>query len=132
MKKTNKKLKFTTWYDAEFIVSRDSRDETTLALVYADVNDKRLLNEKSFLKALKQAITEWVKNTPEGKSAWEQSSKDFNVGDLSLEPTHSKSSLWTWLDRAGIQNLRIETISHSNTCEAWSYDTVLADLEDGK
>ena len=33
-------------------------------------------------EAMKNAVTEWIQTTPEGKKAWEESCHDFNYGDL--------------------------------------------------
>lgn len=124
--------KLTTWYGAEFVVKRNSCEETTLAMVYAEVNSKKLLDENHFLDALQKAITNWVRTTDDGKDAWLESCKDFNVGDLSQQRIFEGSSLWDKLLEVGIRNLRIETLCHTSLCQSWTYDTVLADLEDDK
>ena len=67
-------------------------------------------------------ITRWVDTTAEGQKAWELSSQDFNIGDLS-----------EWLDDVdllkcladeGVKNLTIESVDADTD---WNYDTVLVD-----
>jgi hypothetical protein len=36
------------------------------------------------MKLIRQAIKDWLKNTPEGQKAWEDSVHDFNWGDFML------------------------------------------------
>lgn len=74
---------------------------------------------------IKQAVTEWIIRTDEGKALWEHSSKDLNLGDLA---SHVEDPLLvSLLGLAGIRDLSIETVdSNSN---GWEYDNVLADEE---
>ena len=53
---------------------------TTIALVKFTLTKK--MTKDQILKALTTLLTQWVKDTKEGKKAWENTGGDFNVGDL--------------------------------------------------
>ena len=106
-----------------FVVQRESNDERTFAVVTANVR-KELANEATFLAALQKALNKWVETTKEGKTEWESSSEDFNVGDLSNCDTDGE--LGKLLADVGIHNLNIETFCNSERgAGSWTYDTVL-------
>ena len=110
-----------TIHEETFIVFRDSREESTVAVVRAVVETRNLCAEVNFLEALKTAITLWISGTPEGKAAWESSSKDFNVGDLAdVEIV----TLAPYLKTVGILQLDV-TPFVSFAAGPWSYGTVL-------
>lgn len=113
-------------YDVEFHAHRASYDESTYAVVTAQVGDARLRGESAFLDALTKALSRWVRETETGQEAWEESSHDFNVGDLSNY--YSDPSLTPILTDEGIVNLHIEV--HSADASTWTYDTVL--IEEGR
>ena len=71
-------------------------------------------------KTLETAVTQWVKNTPEGKQQYIQSSKDFNIGDLACcqDPR--------MFEKYGITNLKIQTLE-PNSIHA--FDKHLCDAE---
>lgn len=98
-------------------------DQSTVAIVKADVG-VMLINDTAFFAAIVRAVTEWVKYTEEGKEAWERSSNDFNIGDLSGE---LGGSLLNYLSKQGIENLDITTFSTTNGNRVWTYDTLLVD-----
>jgi hypothetical protein len=75
-----------------------------------------------FLPALRRALREWGQ-TPDGQFEWENSGKDFNVGDLSNAPYES-SPLGEILARHNIHGLEIDVYSCDFTLP-WSYDTHL-------
>jgi hypothetical protein len=115
-----------------FVVIRNSNDETTLAVVEAKVV-AGLTEDTAFLAALKKALTKWQQTTDEGKEAWEESSEDFNVGDLSNYELR-KGTLRKLLAERGINKLEIDIKSRSGgmgaSIGAWSYDTVLIEPEE--
>lgn len=127
------KKKLPLFYDAEFVVVRDSTEEATFGVVTAEVGKKKLLVEGYFLEALRKAITRWVRNTEEGAKAWMASSEDFNLGDLSCQDTRfcrltkAGSDLGRELAKVSIFNLRVEVICTEHGCKFWCYDTVLVD-----
>ena len=59
-----------------FHVVRDSFKEYTFAVVSADVKDEKLADEEVFLGKLKEACSQWIRTTPEGKKAWDDSCED--------------------------------------------------------
>jgi hypothetical protein len=62
------------------ILPRVSRDETTFAVVeFAGV--QRLVLKQ----AVQRAVTAWVAQNETGRQAFDNSSQDFNVGDLANE-----------------------------------------------
>jgi hypothetical protein len=116
-------------HKTKFIIMRSG--EATWAEVTAMVNDPLLVEEEPFLEALKRAITNWVKTTPEGKKAWLDSSRDFNVGDLSFN-SHDPQ-LVEYLKAEGIEELAVDPYNKMDLAEDWVYDTVLVNeqhLED--
>lgn len=115
--------------NVEFLISRDSREETTLALVTAKVTSEELMSGPKFLGALKKALTAWVNETEDGAAAWDNSSWDFNLGDLSMEQPFSQV-LKTRLEAHGIYELDIEVMSSNRAEYNWVYDTVLVDEAD--
>lgn len=112
-------------YNAKFIVSRASNDETTLAIVTAKVAGAGLLGERAFLDALVQSVSRWGRTTPAGRDAWKRSSRDFNVGDLSGYLDDRK--LVAILRKNGIRGLKVDIISDDRACWAWTFDSVIMD-----
>lgn len=115
-------------FEMKFTVIRNDPDEITFALVTANVNQIVLGNETDFLNALTRAISDWVKTSDAGKMAWENSSEDFNVGDLSHWT--DELSLKKCLEKEGITELNIDINSKNMASTEWMYDTVLADVDD--
>jgi hypothetical protein len=70
------------------IIPRVSRDETTFAVVeFGGVKREELKN------AIQRAITDWVRNSEDGRRAFAASGEDFNVGDLAEELPGFRGSL---------------------------------------
>lgn len=111
-----------------FVVPRSSMDEMTVAVVTAEVAKAELAQEDGFMHALIKGVTAWVKGSKSGKQEWATSSEDLNVGDLS-HCTKDKD-LIRELKKVGISNLEIETFVQLNHHGTWTYDTVLARMED--
>jgi hypothetical protein len=111
----------------KFIVRRDSLDEETYAIITACI-DSGLDTDRSFLEALKSALSEWAKETKEGMDAWKGSSRDFNVGDL-IDYCDAKS-LRPFLTSRGIYNLKVETNCEDAPSRVWAYDSILMDVDD--
>jgi hypothetical protein len=72
-----------------------------LALVEVLMHDPEASQEE-VIRSLKAAVTDWVKETPEGKQAWEASSEDFNIGDYFC---YGPEKLRPFLQRHGIVDL---------------------------
>jgi hypothetical protein len=116
-----------TMTETHFIVPRDSTDELTFAVVRVEIRrlgeDQGLGGICIFLRALKEAVTEWVNKTPDGLAAWEESSGDFNIGDLA---NHDLTFINRVLsDRHGVTITDIEVHSMDSQSDGWVYDTIL-------
>lgn len=106
--------------DVCFLVPRhDGLQVETVAVVRAST----ALSDSEFLPALKAALTEWFE-TEYGRGAWERSSQDFNVGDLSLVLEEDQRELHECLLRHGIQELSVDAYDSSSAVD-WSFDEVL-------
>jgi hypothetical protein len=75
-------------------------------------------SEETALENFKEAISNWLGKTPEGQDQWENSSHDFNIGDLSF---CNLEDIKPFLTEKNIYNLYIET--HSTESEM-HYDTI--------
>ena len=109
----------------QFVVPRDSRDEVTFAVIHARVSlkaQKKGMGINEFLDALKQAVTNWIKTTTEGRQAWENSSQDFNIGDLANE---NIGPINAYLKHHGIAIDDINVFSMDCSAGCWEFDTVL-------
>jgi len=103
-----------------FIVPRTSDEEVTFAVVDAKV-ESNLYEEEAFLNALDATLTEWFQ-TEEGQIAWNDSSEDFNVGDLIAY--QGNDDLIELLRQNGIYRLSIE-IYQQDRITNWTFDRVL-------
>lgn len=111
----------------QFVVPRRSADETTFAIVSC-IATADMCNSAALLDGITKAVTEWIKTEQAGKNAWENSSRDLNIGDLSY--LYRTPSLTTLLAKHGVLELEIETHCNDDPVAGWSYDTVLADLDE--
>ena len=116
--------------DVRFVVLReDTRDGVTLAVVTARV-PPHTAAEIGFRDALTSALTAWMRETDDGRAAWEASSHDVNVGDLTAQVEGvTPDSLRLYLEAHGIHDLSVSIIDENVPCRSWTYDTVLADVE---
>src|SRR5258708_2798864 len=94
----------------KMIVPRVSRDETTFALVeFAGVARQQVK------AAVQRAVTDWIKNSDEGRRAYANWGQSFNLRDLSIELPNPPRWLTkqTTLERAllkqGLTYLSVET-----------------------
>jgi hypothetical protein len=63
------------------------------------------LTTKEAYEAIEDACTKWANETTEGRNAWEDSSEDFNIGDLACGMC---PSLRTYLLEKGIEDIEFE------------------------
>ena len=63
------------------------------------------------LENLKKAITDWVDNTNEGKEIYEDSSEDFNIGDL--DHYWDDDTLEPYLIQYDVEIIEIDILSES-------------------
>jgi hypothetical protein len=72
-----------------FNIPRPSIDELTYATMTVDLTDDAIragyLNVPQLKECIIDACTDWVKQTAEGKKAWEDSSHTFSIGELAHE-----------------------------------------------
>lgn len=107
----------------EIYVPRIDKNLVNLAIIKAKTKHSSV---DAFKNALRNALTAWVKETDEGKQAWEYSSEDFNVGDLT--DWTDTQSLILYLSKYDIYSLSVDilTLPQHN----WMFDEVLVnDLE---
>lgn len=69
------------------------------------------------------AVSHWFTTTGEGRAAWEESSEDFNVGDLANALGDAR--LEESLRLHGIAALTVETHAARGGNHDWPYDEVL-------
>jgi EAL domain-containing protein (putative c-di-GMP-specific phosphodiesterase class I) len=107
-------------------IRRDGVSIDQLVVVRFEHNDT-LLRPDQVTNAFERAVTEWVKTTDNGRSAWEQSSEDLNIGDLLCgyygSPTFNKE-LNPLLSEQGIRDWKVVCELTEGALE--SYDRVLA------
>jgi hypothetical protein len=108
------------------LVLRDSRDETTFAIVTAPrIQD--LQSARHLVSRFTEAVTAWVRDTEEGKEAYKESDRDYNVGDLANDV--DEPTLAPYLAAQGLFNVEIEIRSDEDFQDTWSYDTRLVAVE---
>lgn len=108
----------------EAVIPRISHEECTVAVVRW-----RGVNHPELRSALTAALTEWMRTTQEGKDAWEDSSHDFNVGDLANAPTDS-SPLKELLAAQNVHDLEIDVYSDVSGDRYWTFDTLLVKADE--
>jgi len=79
------------------------------------------------LKRFVEAVTAWVRNTQEGKEAYDQSDQDYNVGDLANDI--DQPSLAPYLEAHGLLDLEIDIYSDDDFQNNWTSDTHLVNAE---
>ena len=81
--------------------------------------------ETEALTRFKQILKAWVKETKKGQRAYEDSSKDFNIGDVSL----NEESMLEWvrprLRQAGIQDFLILFCGDVDSNQVHAFDEQL-------
>lgn len=104
----------------------------TVAIVHSEYPDP-----DAMLKHLRKAVTDWVRETEEGKKTWIYSCEDLNIGDIAghidgfffVGPDKPKNprpahSIDSYLQQNGFQSIELIQI---DTCSMVSYDHVLVD-----
>jgi hypothetical protein len=117
-----------------YLIRRESSRESTVSIIQAQFTAKACADGMTTVGNLKtrliEAVTRWVQTTEDGKSAWEESTHDFNLGDLAnqdLAPINER------LGPSGIFILSIEVHSMDASSDDWLFDTVLVqERRDGK
>jgi hypothetical protein len=110
------------------VIRRDSHEETTLAIVTANVRED-IASAQGLRLAISRAVTRWIRTTHEGRATWVGCSEDLNIGDLgaNYNPADAgRGTLNRLLDSEGVYDLDIDLVSEAEIESSWSYDTVLA------
>jgi len=108
----------TNYLNHVFVVMRSG--EAQAATVEA-VTMPGISRIKDVKNKIMQAVTAWVKNYNSGQKAWEGSSEDYNIGDLSNDL--SNKYLETELEDQGIIDLSISLDRLGQ--RDWEYDDIL-------
>lgn len=98
------------------------RDTTTLAIL--TLTHEADIDQNEVFHRLTTAITDWVRKTDSGKQAWQNSSQDFNIGDLIHHD--GDPALARFLHWHGLHLSRL-TVVDSECAEP--FDTVLVDTD---
>lgn len=110
-------------FHATFVVPRliDRKDDNTVAVVTvtSESRDWRL-NGGAFKQWLIEQLTVWAQ-TPAGRQAWDNSTHDFNVGDLNYH--QDDPALVSLLRQHGV-TMKITVYCGGHD---WQYDDVLID-----
>lgn len=104
------------------VVLRSSSDESTLAIVTVRRTDT-VRHPDQLLDLFRNAVTAWVRETKEGAEAYENSSEDFNIGDLAVIMPNPQ--LQFYFNGQGLYDINIETIVNTDYQDNWTYDTRL-------
>lgn len=95
---------------------------TSMAIL--DLLTRSPMDDERVMNGLRGAMTEWVKETEAGRSAWRASSEDINIGDLLSDGSFNDPEL---VARMEIYGLRFVNGSIASGEESYAFDTVLAD-----
>jgi hypothetical protein len=112
-------------------IRREGLDITTIAILSVILTRK--VSVTTIIKTLTDLLTKWVKDTPEGRTAWQDSCADFNIGDYAL----CEEQFLSWVPHAklaakGIQDIKL--LSCGDNQEVINFDKILVnqkDLPDG-
>jgi len=113
----------TKTFETRFIIPR--YEDPCFAIVNIVVTDESLCKEEKFLTELRRAVTEWVKTSEDGKSVWEYSGNDLNIGDLM---SHGGIEDIVAL-MPGVESIDLDQIGHPRGGN-WTYNTVLVNEEE--
>ena len=124
------------------VVIRNNAEESTVAIVMGFVTEHSGIRMMSDCRdVIRKAVTEWMKETVDGKTAWRDSHEDFNVGDLRdhlypgfAYPEQAKNlvtampeSLEAHLWNRGFRALSVQCVAVDELRQAWEYDDVLVE-----
>lgn len=110
----------------QIIVPRiESGQVTTVAFVEVEENNLEIKTKGDILKAVKNAVTEWINETSIGEERWHESANDFNVGDLGL--VYEEIAAQFYFYKYGINYIKVSVFDgdYAN----WNFDTVLVNRD---
>ena len=107
----------------ELIFTRHEGMKGITSLAIAQLEMDEIFDENETLNRLKEAVTNWVNETEEGRKLWDYSCEDLNIGDLAA--CASREDLIPYLKKAGIKDFNFLFCGDVSS-GAHSFDTVLA------
>lgn len=109
------------------VVIRRGNEENTVAVLTCK-RTKAIPNASALRDALVKAVSDWVDRTTDGREAYEENGKDFNVGDLAQwddDPT-----LLKFMKLHGITGFTLQIFSDPEPAYGWDYDdNLVADTD---
>ncbi len=114
------------------VIPRHDNDMVAFGAVeieYTPTASPKVATIAGLLVALKHAITVLVNTDAEWKELWEESSEDFNVGDLEMAPLDKLNGIL--MRTLGVRILTVETFSMEGPT-TWTFDDVLANKDEIK
>jgi hypothetical protein len=104
------------------VVIRNSHEESTVAIVDADVDPDMVGCADDLFGAVSTAVTDWLHSLDP-----QEREDDFNVGDL-MQNLPAEGLLKEALAKWGVHDLSIEC--HTCDSTSWEFDDPLFNLED--
>ncbi len=84
---------------------------TAAAVLTIDLSNPVAVTHVEVFERFTTAVTEWLRETDEGREAWEQSSYDFNIGDFVSGVNLKKSPFVEIASRHGLVVWEADTIA---------------------
>ena len=104
------------------VFTRPENDGGTIAIISLTPLDSPSFHADVFRRLI-TGVTRWVSSSESGQEAWEYSSEDLNIGDLSQY--EGEPELVNALEGAGIVDFRVIEMFDNNT--VYPFDTRLFD-----
>lgn len=111
----------------QILFNRDSND----VLIVLEFATEGISKRTQLIDALRAGITKWMKETKDGKKAYEYTGGDFNIGDLMAtyaDDNGFDESLEPYMKAGGIHG--IKTIFELTVLNRVSYDKVLCNADE--
>jgi hypothetical protein len=103
--------------------------ESLFAILTVEVaRGARINTADQAFKAIQKGVTQWVKETEEGKKLWKYSSNDMNIGDLA--GNEITPELRKYLLAAGIEHLDIEIVQSNDEECSYHYDSIIVNEDE--
>jgi hypothetical protein len=112
--------------ELETVVIRRSNEENTVAILTCN-RTKVISDASAFRDALRNAVSDWVDRTTDGRESYAENGNDFNLGDLAQwddDPTLRK-----FMKLHGITGIAMQVFCDTEPAPGWDYDDNLVDEE---
>jgi len=103
----------------KLLIVRQDGFSVSRAVVLTCTTTETIKQSSDLKEALVKACTKWSK-TEKGSQAWEDTSNDFNFGDLMC---YMDESMMQFISDEGIENFEI--CDDIEICDILNYDTIL-------